>query len=386
MRIMKKYYVILTGSKNNAGDYLIKYRAKEILKSNRPDRDIIDINGWEKFDNETLDLVNKSEALILMGGPALQKNMYPGIYPLVDDLSMIKTKIVLMGVGWKSLNGSWEDTVNYSFSDSTRSLLERINDDCLSSVRDYHSLNALHSNGFYNVLMTGCPATYVEAEMSNNLIRELELSKVGFSLGVSFLESKEMKVQMQKSIISLRDYFCKSNPNSQFIVAFHHSTEKKFLDTHNSTKSHLNGHLQFISWLEENNISWKDISGSAENLIDFYSECDFHVGYRVHAHIFMSSINKPSILIAEDGRGKALPAVFGGLVLDAFTKVNNSTLHKVIRRLKLSSGFKVTGLESNDLITSVHYEIENNWPRVRKVRSNINDNYEVMKSFLKELP
>ena len=35
-------YVVLTGSKNNAGDYLIKYRAKELLKHIRPDRNIID--------------------------------------------------------------------------------------------------------------------------------------------------------------------------------------------------------------------------------------------------------------------------------------------------------------------------------------------------------
>lgn len=27
---MKPYYVLLTGSKNNSGDYLIKYRAKEL--------------------------------------------------------------------------------------------------------------------------------------------------------------------------------------------------------------------------------------------------------------------------------------------------------------------------------------------------------------------
>ena len=42
---MKDQYVILTGSKNNAGDYLIKYRAKQLFANLRPDRKIIDING-----------------------------------------------------------------------------------------------------------------------------------------------------------------------------------------------------------------------------------------------------------------------------------------------------------------------------------------------------
>ncbi len=47
---MKEQYVVLTGSKNNAGDYLIKYRAKKLFKEFRPDREIVDYNAWEKFD------------------------------------------------------------------------------------------------------------------------------------------------------------------------------------------------------------------------------------------------------------------------------------------------------------------------------------------------
>lgn len=76
---MKEYYVILTGSKNNAGDFLIKYRAKLLFSSLRPDRDIIDLNAWEPFDSDRLEVINRSKALILMGGPALQKNMRPKI-------------------------------------------------------------------------------------------------------------------------------------------------------------------------------------------------------------------------------------------------------------------------------------------------------------------
>ena len=136
-KLSNKYYVILTGSKNNAGDFLIKHRAKEILKVERPDRDIIDIDGWKTFDEKTLQIVNNAEALILMGGPALQRDMYPKVYPLVSDLDKITTKITMMGVGWKSLSGNWEDTKDYPLSTSTRKLLKRIErDDLLASVRD----------------------------------------------------------------------------------------------------------------------------------------------------------------------------------------------------------------------------------------------------------
>ena len=72
---MKNQYVTLTGSKNNAGDFLIKFRAKKLFKELRPDREIIDFNGWEKFDDEKLKVVNESKALLLVGDPALIKGM-----------------------------------------------------------------------------------------------------------------------------------------------------------------------------------------------------------------------------------------------------------------------------------------------------------------------
>lgn len=81
-----KQYTILTGSKNNAGDFLIKYRAKQLFKELRPDRDIIDFNAWEEFDKEKLKIVNESKALILLGGPSLQKLMRPNIYKMTKNL------------------------------------------------------------------------------------------------------------------------------------------------------------------------------------------------------------------------------------------------------------------------------------------------------------
>ena len=44
---MNESYVILTGSKNNAGDFLIKHRAKQLFAKLRPNREIIDLNAWE---------------------------------------------------------------------------------------------------------------------------------------------------------------------------------------------------------------------------------------------------------------------------------------------------------------------------------------------------
>ena len=51
-------------------------------------------------------------------------------------------------------------------------------------------------------------------------------------------------------------------------------------------------------------------------MIDLYSNCDLHIGYRVHAHVFMTSIKKPSILIKEDGRGEGMSEVIEGKCFD----------------------------------------------------------------------
>lgn len=384
MKLEKRYYVILTGSKNNAGDFLIKYRAKELFSELRPDREIIDIDGWKSFDDETLQLVNGAEALILMGGPALQKNMYPSIYPLVDDLSKITTKITLMGIGWKSHSGLWGDSQSYPLSDKTKQLLKRIEADGLfSSVRDYHTWNVLSRCGMSKVLMTGCPATYVTSSMNKPFFKPEHIRKVGFSLGVSFIESPEMLEQMRNTILSLKSYF---GEEVEFEVVFHHSTKKDFLKTHNATSRHLKSHQKFIAWLESKGVGHIDISGSAENLINYYSSCDLHIGYRVHAHIFMNSLNKASVLIAEDGRGKALRDVFGGLVIDGFYHLDISFIGKVLRRLGLKSGYMTYSKQHEETIDMIQYEIENDYPRLTASRSSIDANFEVMKKYLKQLP
>lgn len=379
----KPYYVFLTGSKNNAGDYLIKYRAKRLLARIRPDREVIDIDGWKEFDQEILELVNNAEALILMGGPALQKNMYPGIYRLTKNLDDILVPILAMGIGWKSHDGAWDKSRNYPLYQSTLKLLSKIdNSGFKSSVRDYHTLNALQHNGYGSFIMTGCPALNDLTHLEAPALETGEVKKIAFSLGVSFLESKEMQKQMKSLILKLRSRFSES----KFEVVFHHSLDRKFLNTHNATSQHLNGHQKFAEWLLSNGIDYQDISGSAENLINYYSNVDLHIGYRVHAHIFMTSIGKRSVLISEDGRGKALKFVCDGLVLDGVDSISSSFVNKVLRKLGITSGYKVADSIADEVLEQLVYESQNEYPRMRKSQILLKDNYETMKEFILQLP
>lgn len=382
---MKDQYVILTGSKNNAGDYLIKHRAKKLFEAHRPDREIVDYNAWEPFDREKLKTVNNSRALILLGGPALQFNMRPKIYKMVNDLTDITAPIIMMGVGWKSGRGNWIDTYDYPLNNESITLLNKIQESGFaSSVRDYHSLNVLQFKGVDNFIMTGCPAYYDMNHIGKDVDSERPIKKVAFSLGVSFIKSQSMEKQMKENILKLKNKFEDSN----FEVVFHHSINPDvFLKTHNATTGHLKAHTGFAKWLESNDIKYKDISGSAAGLIDYYSSVDMHVGYRVHAHIFMNSISKPSILLAEDGRGKATKNVIGGIVIESYKAYKDSVFDKVLSRfLPVYDRFKAVRQAPEEVVSQIDYEERTDRNRLKISRKSIDSNYEVMLKFLNQLP
>jgi hypothetical protein len=381
---MKNQYVILTGSKNNAGDFLIKFRAKKLFKELRPDREIIDFNGWEEFDDEKLKTVNESKALILLGGPALIKGMRERIYKMTKDLNDIKVPIIMMGIGWKSINGNWEDTYNYSLNDEDIKLLEIIDSSGhLSSVRDYHTLNAIKFKGFDNFLMTGCPA-YYDLDFINKKVQNPLIKKVAFSLGVSFIESSSMEKLIKENILAIKDKF----QDKEFEVVFHHALNKeKFLSVHGSTTKHSNKHNEFANWLDGKNIKYKDISGSAENLMNYYKTVDLHIGYRVHAHIFMNSISKLSILISEDGRAKATKDVIGGIVLDGYNSFDESFLGKVLNKLFDSfDRYKASEYLTKELLSNIEYENTIDYLRISNSRNQIDHNFNIMKKFMHQLP
>jgi hypothetical protein len=380
---MKNQYVILTGSKNNAGDFLIKDRAKDLLSWLRPDRQLIDKDAWRPFDSETLNEVNNSRAVILMGGPALQEKMRPRVYGLVDDLDNIKVPVITMGIGWYSSSGEWLDTIDYHLSPKSLELLSKVDKSgYLSSVRDYHTLNVLQNLGLRNFIMTGCPALYSSEHVGRQMDLDSEIKKVGISLGVSLRSSRRMFKQMQDVVLRLKEELSPA----KIVVAFHHGLRPNYLNTDGASKSLYSVQRRFRDWLESIDVSYEDISGDAENLKLFYGSCDLHVGYRVHAHIFMSSISKPSILISEDGRGKALFNVLGGVIFNGYKKVRSSLIIKVLHRcgIFLDNFYPADNL-SSDISKTLEYEM-NFGVRLKQPRTTIDECFNIMESFIKQLP
>lgn len=189
---------------------------------------------------------------------------------------------------------------------------------------------------------------------------------------------------MKDNILVLKEHFS----DSEFEVVFHHGLDPvNYLSSPGSDGFHNLQHIKFSQWLKDNDIAFVDISGSAEKLMSYYMNVDVHVGYRVHAHIFMNSISKHSILIAEDGRAKAIPKVISGLVFDGFTNFNDSFLAKIMNRLfKKYDRYEANDLASNDVIHAICGESNSAWGRVRQSRSLINSNFLIMEKFMRDLP
>jgi hypothetical protein len=381
---MNDTYVILTGSKNNAGDYFIKYRAKQLFKALRPDRTIIDYDAWKSFTPQQLEEVNRSKALILMGGPALQSRMRPDIYRMVDELDKIRVPIIAMGLGWKSAEGDWNATHSYELSDGSIELLHRIeNSGYLSSVRDYSTLNTLFAKGFSQYMMTGCPGLYELDHIGKPTSFPDSLNKISFSMGARFAHSPSMYRSSQVLLGKLQKYFAEKN----FRVVFHHSVGREYLTTDHSNQQFWQAHQNMIEWLERQRIPYVDISGSAENLVNHYSGECLHIGFRVHAHIFMNSISKPTILLNEDGRGKALKDVIGGFSLDSYSIKNKNFPCNVLRKLGIPLDMYGTNeYLPEDLINQLAYERKNHYPRLSLSRLAIDRHFKVMKAFIEQLP
>lgn len=379
---MNDCYVLLTGSKSNAGDFLIRKRVIELLATQRPDRQLINLNAWESLDDERLALVNRSRALILAGGPSLRANMYPGIYPLRPDLDDIRVPVIAMGIGWKSPTGAWSDTRTYPLEAGTLSLLRKINaSGHLSSVRDYHTLNVLLRHDFENFRMTGCPALFADASTPlpepGHPIR-----RISFSLGVSFLSSRSMERQMKDMVRMLSDRF----GAEQVVTVFHHSTSDEFLKTHNASRHHLEGHRKFIAWLNENGLPHVDVSGSAERMIEHYATSDLHVGYRVHAHVLMCSLSKPSLLLAEDGRGTALKTVLGAGVIETFDPGPTGLVARLARDFGIADTVRADRNLPAEVSSVLDNEIASGWLRARAAHQAIETLRGQMAQFAAQLP
>lgn len=290
----------LTGAFKNAGDYLIGHRARALL-STHVNAEVIDVNRREVTESH-YELFNSARAVLLTGGPAYQEKIYPGVYDI--DLAKIKVPVVPYGLGWKGKLGQQPE--EFRFSPGATEFVQRVHADKtrFSSARDRLTLRMLAANGVDNVAMTGCPAWYDESKLDQDYAFNADPKVVVFS----------MPAVPQAQVPAILAKLAKTFPKAKRYLSF----QAGYASTHSKKGA------EYTRWNRQMIVrglihGFKPIefAGNFAKFEQFMQTVDFHIGYRVHSHIFCISQRKGSILIAEDSRGVGQVAAMGGVALSA---------------------------------------------------------------------
>lgn len=292
--------VTLTGAFKNAGDYLIGHRARALLAAH-VNAQVIDVNRKEITDSH-YEVFNSARAVLLTGGPAYQDKIYPNVYNL--DLSRVTVPVIPFGLGWKGKLGQQPE--DFAFAPAAKDFVQAIHADQTrySSARDHLTVQMLAANGVSNVSMTGCPAWYDEAKLAQDYQFNANIKRLVLS----------MPAVPQAQVALIMAKLAKDFPKAQKFLSF----QAGYKSTH-SKKS-----AEYTRWNRAMMVrgflhGFKPISFEADfnGFESFMNTIDFHVGYRVHSHIFSLSQRKTSLLIGEDSRGIGQVAAMGGVALSA---------------------------------------------------------------------
>lgn len=378
---MKKYYIVLSGAKKNAGDFLITESCKKLISRYRPDYELIQIRRDAPLDDK-IELINSSSAIILLGGPGFTPSMYPKIYPLTKNLNDIKVPIVPMAVGWNTSSGTFKGMIDFQFDDNSLELLNTISSRSpFISVRDFYTYSILKRNGIKNVLMTGCSSWYY---FLDSRFMEKKCKHVVDSIAFTPAQNPKFNRMVKEVMQEIRGIF----PDKKIICSFHRGVGKVDEYTSVTDAENTKDILQYAEHLDMLPI---DLSSDFKKYKE-YDDVDFHIGFRVHAHLYFLASQKPSLLIHEDGRGKSMSETLGLYGIDSFKGKSFFSrfekINSIFSRLSLPYRF-FTDIDRevpervNHLIVN---HLDNNFSCFSGVFETIRQNYAVMEKFLENLP
>ena len=355
----------------------------------KPNIKIIEVNAWkplmEQIDINTL---KKAKAIIIPGGPALRKDLFPQIYPIPSVVFKNNIPIIFLGIGSKVYPGTIQKLKKLKLSKSTIKFLKYSTDHGYSiGVRDILSKKLLLENGIEDVVVNGCPAWYDLEYIGKNLKKPLEIRKIAFSTPASPLCFNQAK----KIIKNLRNEY----PKASITVSFHKGI---YFDESRTSKrlTNLNKDLATFSLKKG-----CEIIDSSKNLssLRLYDKSDLHLGYRVHGHLYVLSHRKPSFLIAEDSRGTGALMTLGGVGVPIWSKfADKLSTNKIIWNLILywfkilGPHFPISSLVSNQFVPKlilkmIRSEIDNGFKSYEKIPETIDKTFEnKMTKFIKSLP
>lgn len=375
----KPYFIALTGAKKNIGDFLITDRALKLLNKIAPEYEYILHPHWKKIENT--DFINNSEGIIILGGPGFQQNMYPGVYKFVNNIEDIKVPIHTLGVGWKGTPGDSTTEKLYQFTESSMRLLKKMdNTSAGMSCRDYQTERTLTNNGFKNITMTGCPVWYDLPSIGKSFSPPKSIKRIVYT-------PAQNSMFFEQSIEVLK-FLQKKYPEAEILVSFHRGIGEVDEFT---PKEDAENTKALAEQSQKLGAKVVDVSYDLSKM-DFYQECDLHIGYRVHAHIYFLSKRLPSILLHEDGRGNGVSEALQSPGVDAYrlswfySKIfnvanKNARLLSLYKKAAYRVEQNITAQLHNTLLVLEATKFE----KFKEVTAYIDNHYQVMEKFIKNV-
>ncbi len=367
-------YLILHRAIRNFGDFLIYEQAAKLVGFLKSNTKLLFGRSFESLEKQfTSSELSDVDAVIIPGGPGLAKHMYPIVYPALKQVMKLRKPLLFLGIG-ASVNPTnfHRKRITIKFTESSLELLKYAEKFAPIGVRDYISRSIL-DNIKIKSQMNGCPAWYDLNYLKKNVLIPSKIKKIAFSVPALPIYVN----QFIDLIYSIRNLF----PEAELIVSFNHGISK------GTSLEEYKRYSYIASKVKKVRAEVIDFSYSTKNAY-IYDECDLHIGYRVHSHIYFLSHRKPSILIAEDlrgtGCGEALltPYVNAWEVISKFDRPKFLILRKIgVKSLyKFFPSFSYTIYKVIELLLN---EIENNFLRFLHIGKIIDSYFEkFMKPFI----
>jgi polysaccharide pyruvyl transferase WcaK-like protein len=353
----------------NVGDQLIVESAKNMIKSMKKDKEFIEFSRDEDL-TEHLEKINKTRAIIMPHFGLRDPNMHPNTYRLVKDLSQIKIPLIPLGIGWKGFPGDLQTLNSLRYSDETQKFLKYVSNQVETMVcREYFTCKILENHNITNVKMGGDCAWYDLDKIGMEMKRPEKISKIVFT--TPYLP---MYFEQAKSIIKLiHEMF----PKAEKICSLHAGFNTIPTDE------------KLIEYAKNKQFEIVDVSSDIKK-IDFYKNCDLHVGYRCHGHIAFLRNRVPSILINEDGRGVGFSHTFGIGGFNGFLR-NPKKIFKIIGKLSRKQFNSKQVIADSDLDKKISKFISEqqkiNFNPYQKIGKFIDETFEnVMEPFIQSFP
>jgi hypothetical protein len=280
--------LVLHGAKVNAGDFLIRERGLEILRHLRPSQPLMIHPRWERVDP---DLFDSADAVVLCGGPGLARRFYPRVFAMVDDLEAHRTPVLPVALGWSGTPAEHPERFEFSGKSlaALRTIHERIG---WSGVRDDLSMEIVRRAGVGEVRRTGCFAWYHLPSMGQ------PLQCVERVRCLAFTPAARRREGGLREVASLLRGLRRRYRGAERYCVFQRGLRAEF-DTETPTRERL------ATAALARGLGYRVVDASRDpGARELYGQVDLHVGYRVHAHLGTLSRRRPSLLIAEDGRGR----------------------------------------------------------------------------------